>query len=78
MSGLTLQGLGITRNGRAVLSGVDLRIAPGQFVGLLGLVRLREHQRVPGVAVVLEEAHVLHDASILYVQTGDDAGLEHA
>ena len=36
MSGLTLQGLGITRNGRAVLSGVDLRIAPGEFVGLLG------------------------------------------
>ena len=36
MSGLALQGLGVTRNGRAVLSGVDLRIAPGEFVGLLG------------------------------------------
>lgn len=36
MSGLSLHGLGVTRNGRAVLSGVDLRIAPGEFVGLLG------------------------------------------
>ena len=44
-----------------------------QFVGLLGLVRLGQEQGVAGVAVVLEEAHVLHDASILYVQTGDDA-----
>ena len=36
MSELALQGLGVTRNGRAVLSGVDLHIAPGEFVGLLG------------------------------------------
>lgn len=33
---LTLEGLTVTRGGRAVIQGVDLRIGAGEFVGLLG------------------------------------------
>lgn len=33
---LTLQNLGVTRSGRQVLSGIDLTIGDGEFVGLLG------------------------------------------
>lgn len=36
MNAVDATGLTLTLGGRAVLSGVDLRIAPGEFVGVLG------------------------------------------
>jgi iron complex transport system ATP-binding protein len=36
MSRLTAAGLTVTRGGRAILTGVDLSVAPGEIVGLLG------------------------------------------
>lgn len=36
MSLLSLQGLSVTRGGRAVLAGVDLTVGPGECVGLIG------------------------------------------
>lgn len=36
MNGLELTGIGVTRNGNKVLTGVDLHINAGEFVGLLG------------------------------------------
>ena len=52
-------------------------VQEAQFVGALPIVQLRLLDRIAGIDQI-DEVHALDDAAVLDVETGDDAGLQHA
>ena len=73
---------GFRRAAHHVEQGATRLVARGdveeaEFVGAGRIVGLGRFNRITGIAQ-LEELHALHDAPVLHVEAGDDAGLEHA